>query len=64
MHKKDPMRKKARYEGLTWKDVSSLYPSANPGFFLLAAGLRLLPRKLLTGVLTLRDRAVRVHSVL
>ncbi|MFP4011556.1 MAG: glycosyltransferase family 2 protein [Spirochaetaceae bacterium] len=60
-HKKDPIRKKARREGLSAADLGGLYPLASPLFFLLAAGLALMPRCLLDLALTLRDRAVRLR---
>jgi glycosyltransferase involved in cell wall biosynthesis len=60
-HKKDPIRKKARREGLAVADLRGLYPLASPLFFLLATGLLLLPRPLLDLALTLRDRAVRLR---
>jgi len=60
-HKKDPLRKKARYHGLHREDIRMIYPLADPAFFLLACLLWLAPRCLVTGALTLRDRAVRVR---
>jgi glycosyltransferase involved in cell wall biosynthesis len=42
-HKKDPLRKKARGEGIGWSDLSGFYPEASPLFFLLAVLLVLVP---------------------
>lgn len=61
-HKKDPLRKKARYHGLCRDDVRMLYPLASPAFCLLVCLLWLAPRRLVTGALTLRDRAVKVRK--
>jgi len=61
-HKKDPIRKKARREGLALRDLQGFYPTANPGFYLLAFGLAICPPSLVRALLTLRDRAVSMRG--
>jgi glycosyltransferase involved in cell wall biosynthesis len=59
-HRKDPLRKKARRSGLSLKDFEGFYAVASPGFFMLLLILLLIPQPLLRGLLTVRDRLVRI----
>jgi len=61
-HKKDPIRKKARREGLRLSDLKGFHPLASPVFCGLALFLALLPHGLVRAILTLRERAVSMRS--
>lgn len=60
-HKKDPLRKRARAQGIGFGDLRQLYLCASPGFGLLMLALAVLPGAVRARVLTLRDRAVRLR---
>lgn len=62
VHKKDPLRKKARYQGLELGDLYGFYPTAAPGFFFMSLVLAFLPHRLVRRVLTVRDRTVSMQS--
>lgn len=62
IHKKDPLRKKARRQGLQLSDLRGFYPLASPAFFALACVLAVLPGRAVRGILTVRDRAVSMRG--
>ena len=58
-HRKDPLRKRARQEGLRWSDLKGFYPLANPLFFTLSVLLVIAPVGLLRRLWRVRRRLRR-----